>query len=106
MKLRIEHDTLGEVKVPKNAYFGVQTQRAVENFPISGLRLQPAFIKAQAYVKLAAAKANMASGRLDKKIGDAIVKAAQEVIKGKLRDQFVVDVFQAGAEYFPEHEHE
>ncbi len=97
MEYRIEKDTLGEVKVPKDAYYGAQTQRAVDNFPVSGLRLQSPFIKAQAIVKASAAKANMASGRLDKKVGEAIIKAASEVIDGGLADQFVVDVFQAGA---------
>ena len=97
MEYRTEHDTLGEVKVPENAYYGAQTQRAVLNFPISNLKLQPSFIKAQASVKLSAAQANMASGRLKKKIGNAIVKASKEVFNGKLRDQFVIDVFQAGA---------
>lgn len=94
---RIETDTLGEVKVPADAYYGAQTQRAVRNFPISGLRLQPEFIKAQGIIKYAAAKANMEAGALDKKIGAAIVAASEEVISGKLNGQFVVDVFQAGA---------
>lgn len=97
MEYRTERDTLGEVKVPRRSYYGAQTQRAVENFPVSGLRLQPVFIRAQALVKRAAAKANMAAGRLDAKIGEALIQAAGEVIAGKLADQFVVDVFQAGA---------
>jgi fumarate hydratase class II len=86
MEYRIEKDTLGEVKVPKNAYYGAQTQRAIENFPISGQRLQPCFIRAQAIIKLAAAEANMACGQLDKRIGKAIAKAAQEVLKGNYQD--------------------
>ncbi|MEP0828352.1 MAG: class II fumarate hydratase [bacterium] len=94
---RIETDTLGEVKVPAEAYYGAQTQRAVRNFPISGVRLQPEFVRAQGIIKYAAAKANMEAGALDKKIGAAIVAASEEVISGKLNDQFVVDVFQAGA---------
>ena len=94
---RLDRDSLGEIKVPKDAYWGAQTQRAVENFPISGLRLQPAFIRAQAVVKRAAAKANMELGQLDPKIGRAIVQASEEIINGKFLDQFVVDVYQAGA---------
>jgi len=97
MKYRIEHDTLGEVKVPEDAYYGAQTQRAVENFRISSLRLPPSFIRAQAIIKKAAATANMAAGKLDKDIGAAVVSAAGEVIEGRFDGQFVVDVFQAGA---------
>lgn len=94
---RAEKDFLGEVKVPKEAYWGVQTQRAVENFPVSGLRLQRRFIRAQGIIKLAAARANVKVGHLDKKVGEAIVEAAGEVLEGKLDDHFVVDVYQAGA---------
>ncbi|NIM18913.1 MAG: aspartate ammonia-lyase [Candidatus Latescibacteria bacterium] len=94
---RIERDTLGEVRVPKGSYYGAQTQRAVENFPISNLRLQPEFIRAQAIVKLAAARANVDAGQLDPKIGNAIMQAAREVMDGHFSNQFVVDVFQAGA---------
>ncbi len=94
---RTEKDFLGEIRVPKNAYWGVQSQRAVENFPVSGLRLQRRFIKAQGIVKLAAAKANLKVGQLEKEMAEAIVKAAREVIDGKLDDHFVVDVYQAGA---------
>lgn len=94
---RVERDSLGEVRVPIEAYYGAQTQRAVENFPISGRRLQLSFIKAQGIVKKAAALANTKLGLLDKKTGKAIAKAAQEVIDGKLKDQFVVDVYQMGA---------
>ncbi len=97
MKYRIENDTLGEVQVPAEAYYGAQTQRAVDNFKVSSLRLQPAFVRAQAIIKRAAAVANMASGRLDKKIGQALLSAADEIIAGKFADQFVVDAFQAGA---------
>jgi len=97
MKYRTEHDTLGEVKVPHDAYFGAQTRRAMENFPVSGLRLPTAFVRTQAVIKRAAAKANMAAGLLDKKIGEALVAAAEEIVAGKFTDQFVVDVFQAGA---------
>ncbi len=94
---RLEKDFLGEVKVPKGAYWGVQTQRAVENFPVSGLRLQRRFIRAQGIIKLAAARVNMEVGQLDERMGDAIVRAAEEVLRGELDDQFIVDVYQAGA---------
>ncbi|MBN2562681.1 MAG: class II fumarate hydratase [Phycisphaerae bacterium] len=97
MKHRIERDTLGEVTVPHDAYYGAQTQRAVENFPVSGLLLPPAFVRAQAVIKRAAAKANMAVGSLAQDVGEALVTAAEEVMGGRFADQFVVDVFQAGA---------
>ena len=96
-KMRQEKDSLGELEVPETAYYGVQTARAVANFPISGLRAHPTFIKASAMVKWAAAQANMGCGKLDPKIGKVIQKAAEEVIAGKWNDQFVVDIFQAGA---------
>jgi fumarate hydratase class II len=96
-KYRVEKDTLGTVKVPQDCYFGAQTQRAVENFPISGVRLQECFIRAQAVIKKAAAMANMECGVLDEKIGAALIKAADEVMAGRFKDEFVVDVFQAGA---------
>lgn len=96
-EFRIEHDSLGEKQVPRDAYYGVQTARAVDNFPISGLKPHPKMIVASATIKLAAAEVNMALGQLDPAIGKYIVQAAQEVIDGNLHDQFVVDVFQAGA---------
>jgi len=96
-KLRIEKDTLGEVKLPDGVYYGAQTKRAVDNFPISGLRLPRRFIKAQGTVKLAAARANGSLGLLSRKMFKAIEKAALEVINGTHDDQFVVDVYQAGA---------
>jgi aspartate ammonia-lyase len=96
-KTRIEKDFIGTVEVPADAYYGVQTLRAVHNFPISGLRLPREFIRAQGIIKLSAAKANMQVGALDKTIGEAIVKAATEVIEGNFDSSFVVDVFQAGA---------
>jgi aspartate ammonia-lyase len=83
--------------VPAEAYFGVQTVRALENFPISGLRAHPALIVATAQVKLAAAQANVALGRLSPTTGNAIAAAAREVMGGRWHDQFVVDVYQAGA---------
>ncbi len=96
-KHRIEKDTLGKIKVPSDAYYGAQTQRAKENFPISNLRLQQRFIKSYAIIKKAAALANISAGKLNRKIGNAIVKACNEIIDGKFREQFVVDVYQAGA---------
>lgn len=97
MEYRIEKDSMGEVRVPCAAYYGAQTQRALENFRVSGLRFPFAFIRAQAIIKRAAAFANMESQKLNPEIGRAIVKAAEEVIAGKFSDQFVLDVFQAGA---------
>jgi len=97
VKKRIEWDTLGEVEVPAAAYYGAQTQRAADNFKVSGIKLQPDFIRAQAIIKRAAAMANADDSRLDKNIAQAIIKAADEVKAGKFADQFVVDVFQAGA---------
>src|SRR3989475_9416730 len=94
---RIERDPLGELKVPADAYYGVQTQRAVENFPISGLRAPSDLVTATILVKKAAAEANAALGRLKPDVAHAIVKAADEILGGSLRDQFVVDVYQAGA---------
>ncbi|MDD5435124.1 MAG: aspartate ammonia-lyase, partial [Nitrospira sp.] len=92
-----EHDTLGEKDVPDRAYYGIQTVRAIENFPISGILPSPEFIKATALIKKAAALANMDVGKLDPAKGSAIVQAAGEVAEGKWHDHFVVDVFQAGA---------
>ncbi len=97
MKYRIEADTLGEVKVPAEALYGAQTQRAIENFPVSGLRLPRRFIHAQAVIKLAAARVNSRLGELDKKLAAAIEQAAQEVVEGKHDHHFCVDVYQAGA---------
>ena len=94
---RTERDSLGSVRVPKDAYYGPETARAVENFPISGIRPHPEFVRATVLVKKAAAQANMTLGLLDRKIGQAIVTAADEILRGKLTDQFAVDVFQAGA---------
>ncbi len=97
METRLEVDSLGEKKVPKDAYFGIQTVRAVENFPVSGLKVPTVFIRAYIMLKKAAAIANMEVGWLDEKIGGAIVKACDEVLDGRFLEQFVVDVFQAGA---------
>jgi aspartate ammonia-lyase len=94
---RIERDALGEVRVPADAYYGSQTARAIENFPISGLRLPRAFIAATAAIKRAAAEVNAALGLLDPKVAGAITQAAQEVIDGKWDAQFPIDAFQMGA---------
>jgi aspartate ammonia-lyase len=96
-EFRIERDPLGELKVPADAYYGVQTARAVENFPISGLRAPADLVTATILVKKAAAEANAALGRLDADAARAIVAAADEILAGRLRDAFVVDVYQAGA---------
>ena len=92
-----EHDSLGDVHVPADALYGAQTQRAIENFQISGLKPRPAFIWSMAMIKSAAAEVNRDLGLLDSERANAIIKAAQEVIDGKWNDQFVVDPFQAGA---------
>jgi aspartate ammonia-lyase len=97
MQTRVERDPLGDYAVPAEAYYGIQTARARENFPISGLRAPADLVTATVLIKKAAATANVALGRLDKRIGDAIVRAADEILGGALRDQFVVDVYQAGA---------
>src|SRR5476651_2210996 len=94
---RTERDPLGELNVPSDAYYGVQTMRAVENFPISGLRAPADLVTATVLVKKAAAEANAALGRLDAGIARAICTAADEILRGDLRDQFVVDIYQAGA---------
>lgn len=94
---RIERDPLGDVRVPADAYYGGQTQRAVENFPISGFTAFPELVTATVLIKRAAAEANRELGRLDSKVAGAIISAADEVLGGRLRDQFVVDVYQAGA---------
>jgi len=94
---RSERDSLGEVHVPEKAYYGAQTQRAVENFPISGLEPWRAFIWSMATVKQAAAEVNQELGLLEKDVAEAIIQAAQETAEGKWDDQFVVDPFQAGA---------
>src|SRR5437764_15118175 len=94
---RVEKDPLGEKQVPADALYGVQTQRAVENFPISGLRPLEPFVIAQVWIKKAAALTHRETGRLDAPLADAIVRAADEVLSGAHRDQFVVDPYQAGA---------
>ena len=90
MTTRVERDPLGELHVPADAYYGVQTQRAAENFPISGLKAPAPLVTATVLIKQACARANAALGRLDPAIADAIVQAADEILAGKLRDQFIV----------------
>src|SRR5687768_6768989 len=94
---RVEHDTMGEVRVPAAAKYRAQTQRAVENFPISGGRLERAHIEALARIKAAAATVNARLGILDDKLADAIAAAALEVAEGRWDDHFPVDVFQTGS---------
>jgi fumarate hydratase class II len=94
---RIEKDTMGEVKVPAWAYWGAQTQRAIENFPISGWRIPKKMIYAIAMIKRYAAEANAELGLLDPKIADAIIQAAEEVMEGKFDEHFPLDVFQTGS---------
>ncbi len=96
-RTRVERDSLGEVEVPARALYGAQTARAVANFPISGLRAHPAFLDATVQVKLAAARVNAALGLLPRGKARAIERAAREVLAGRHRDEFVVDVYQAGA---------
>src|SRR5574341_2369869 len=107
-KFRLEKDSLGELRIPAQALYGIQTQRAVENFPISGLRPWRAFIWSMAAIKCAAAKVNLGLGLFNdrevdgrrftaQQLANAIAQAAQEVMDGKWDDQFVVDPFQAGA---------
>ncbi|MBW8005629.1 MAG: class II fumarate hydratase [candidate division NC10 bacterium] len=94
---RIERDSMGEVKVPAKAYYGAQTQRAVENFPVSGLRFPPSFIRAMGMIKLCSARANLDLGLLDRTIAETIIHAAQEVVEGKWDGEFVLDIFQTGS---------
>jgi aspartate ammonia-lyase len=94
---RVEHDPLGEHTVPADAYYGIQTVRASENFPISGLHAPADLVTATVLIKRAAARANVELERIDARVGDAIVQAADEIVNGALRDQFIVDVYQAGA---------
>ncbi|HEX2219242.1 MAG TPA: aspartate ammonia-lyase [Gemmatimonadales bacterium] len=94
---RIERDPLGEKAVPAAALYGIQTLRAAENFPISGLRPLPAFVDAVVWIKRSAALTHRETGRLEPRLADAIVRAADEVLTGQHRDQFIVDVYQAGA---------
>jgi len=94
---RTEKDSMGEKEVPEEAYYGVQTVRAVENFPVSGSTESPEFVKAYVMLKKACARANMKCGKLDQDIGKYVVKACDEILENDYQDQFVVDVYQAGA---------
>src|SRR5262245_46237316 len=94
---RIERDTMGELAVPAEAYYGVQTARAIENFPISPLRMPRSVIRAMGLIKRAAASVNHSLGLLDKKLAEAIRRAATEVVEGKLDSEFPVDIFQTGS---------
>jgi aspartate ammonia-lyase len=97
MKTRTETDSLGELEIEVGAYYGIQTLRALRNFPISGLRSHPRFIEATVHIKRAAAAVNGQLGILDNKVSDAIIRASDEILNGALREWFVVDVYQAGA---------
>src|SRR2546427_2921404 len=96
-QVRLERDSLGEMEVPADVYYGASTARAVPNFPISGLRFPQPFIRALGLIKRAAAEANVDLGLLERPLGAAIVTAATEVAEGKLDDQFVLDIFQTGS---------
>ena len=96
-KYRVESDSMGKMKVPSDAYYGAQTARAVENFPVSGRTLPREFIRAMGLVKLAAAQTNAELGFLKKNTARAVARAAKEVVDGELDDHFVVDVFQTGS---------
>lgn len=97
MKTRIEKDSLGKRRLPVDAYYGVQTHRALENFAVSGMRPKPAYVEATVQIKKAAAIVNKELGLLDQKRANAIIRAADEILSGKLREWFLVDVYQAGA---------
>ncbi|MGK7912984.1 MAG: aspartate ammonia-lyase [Synechococcus sp.] len=94
---RVERDSMGELHLPGSAYYGIQTLRAIENFPISGIKPLPVYVDACLLIKKAAASVNTHLGCIPEEIGGAIVQAADEVLEGHLRDQFVVDIYQAGA---------
>src|SRR5687767_10643031 len=97
MSFRTERDPLGEFRVPADAYYGVQTTRALQNFPISGLKAPASLVTATVLTKRSAAEANRELGRLEPRLAEAIIAAADEILSGRFRDQFVVDVYQAGA---------
>ena len=94
---RIENDSMGELKVPSSSYYGAQTMRAIQNFPISDLKFQDSFIKALAQIKLSAAEANFKLNLLEEKHKHAIVSACEDIIEGKMNDQFILDIFQTGS---------
>ena len=94
---RIEVDSMGEVKVPKDAYWGAQTQRGIENFPVSGIVFAPIFVHTLGVIKHACASVNRECHLLESRIADAIIRSCEEVIEGRFGDQFPVDVFQSGS---------
>ena len=96
-KYRVERDSMGPVRVPKEAYYGAQTQRAIENFPISGWRFQREFLHALGLIKYASAKTNFNLGLLEGKTAKVIQKASDEVMEGRWDEQFLVDIFQTGS---------
>ncbi|WP_303839224.1 aspartate ammonia-lyase [Selenomonas ruminantium] len=95
--MRKEHDFLGELEIPDEVYYGVQTTRAISNFKITGQKIDPDFVQAYAKVKKATVMANMSTGRMPKEVGEPLIQAADEIIAGKLLDQFPVDPIQGGA---------
>src|ERR1700750_3289043 len=95
--VRVETDTFGPIEVPADHYWGAQTQRSLQNFKIGGERMPPALVRALGIQKQASAKANMKLGALDAKLGEAIVKAADEVISGKMAEEFPLVVWQTGS---------
>jgi fumarate hydratase class II len=96
-EFRIEKDSMGELQVPQNALYGAQTQRAIDNFPISGLAMPREFIRALGQIKAACARANIDLGLMDENIANAIIAAAQQVSDGEVDSHFPVDVFQTGS---------
>ncbi|HEV2245793.1 MAG TPA: lyase family protein, partial [Terriglobia bacterium] len=97
MQTRIEHDSLGDVHVPAEALYGAQTARAVENYPISGIRAHRVLIRAYGLLKQACAETNLQLKMIPRRVGQAVVRAAADVAANRLDEQFVVDVYQAGA---------
>ena len=97
IKFRVEHDSIGDKEVPSDAYYGVQSLRAAENFPITGLTMHPEMVSSIVYIKKAAAITNNETGRLPKEKADAIIKACDEILEGRFLDNFIVDPIQGGA---------
>ena len=97
MEYRKEQDSMGEIFIPKEAYYGAQTQRAYDNFPISGIGMPKPLIHAMALIKKFAAQTNLELKLLDEKVARAVIQAADEVFQGKFDDQFIIDVFQTGS---------
>src|ERR1700761_5147714 len=95
--VRIESDSMGKVEVPADRYWGAQTQRSIQNFKIGGERMPPALVRALGIQKQAAAKANVALGKLDAKLGEAVVREATEVVDGLMADEFPLVVWQTGS---------